>query len=421
MKKSKVRTYFGMGRKIAFSLVLFLLVFAAASIIKIHASSTDNVTGWLWGGSDDGAGNNTGVGWISMNDTNPGAGGSVSYGVNIPSSNGAVSGYAWSEWIGWVQFDVAGDNTTYPGCGFPSVPCNSAKRNGDKLEGWARVLSLPQAGTNAGGWEGWIKLASNSGDPISYGVKINADGTFVKCTSGGDGCAWSAETKIGGVPQGFGWIDFSRAKIVKVPWISAGSTTLSKFDSCKPISATLTDNSGGETVKFANNNATKDVKLATDSSCSTSADSATCSVASAGGSCSVYATTSNFSSGYSQVLDVTCPTCTSTTTTVYVKEAKNCTISCPSSVTIAAGDTGSINCSVTGGSGCVIDTCTKTSDSAGIISSGSPSPVGGKCQVTIKTGASFQDQATVTSQISGDGSADTTIFVKRIGWVETNP
>jgi len=186
---------------------------AAGSTLKTYAG-TENTTGWLWGGSNDGAGNNTGVGWASMNDTNPGAGGAVSYGVNIPDAgcSGAgcdLSGYAWSENIGWIDFAPAGP--------FPAVATGddyayAAKRDGDYLRGWARIAGIKteyeKVPSNSGGWEGWIRLSSDADDPILYGVEIaKMDGTGDSPTF-----AWSGE---------LGWVDFSGALLVFPPEITS--------------------------------------------------------------------------------------------------------------------------------------------------------------------------------------------------------
>lgn len=190
-----------MKKKILLTFFVGAIIFFAVSIAKIKAG-TETGMGWLWGGSDDGGApaNNTGVGWISMNNTNPGAGGTVSYGVNVPDSScsGAgcnLSGYAWSENIGWISFQEAS------GC--PSGTC-SARREGNMLKGWARIMAMPQAEAlvpgNAGGWLGWVKLGSESGDPITYGITLNADGTITKSQT--TSYAWSNE---------LGWIDFSQA------------------------------------------------------------------------------------------------------------------------------------------------------------------------------------------------------------------
>jgi VCBS repeat-containing protein len=177
-----------MKKKLAIITIALILLVAAGLVaagLIAQAGSGDNTTGWLWGGSDDGAGNASGLGWISMNNTNPGADGSVSYGVTIPTGGGNVTGYAWSENLGWINFDPVGP--------YPASPNYSAKRVGDNLEGWARIVYIKEALAqgNSGGWEGWIKLKGSN-----YGVSIDPS------TGALSGYAWSDE---------LGWIDFSGA------------------------------------------------------------------------------------------------------------------------------------------------------------------------------------------------------------------
>jgi hypothetical protein len=224
-KRMKRTNFFSLGRKWFFTLTLFLFVFVAASVVKIQAAG--NVTGWLWGGSEDcdmdkngfrdiicggnntdtpigtngdGTinGNETGLGWISMNGDN--VGGGSDYGVTIPSStcsgNGCkLSGYAWSEWLGYVSFN----ELDLAGC--PSGGNCYAYREGNFLKGWARFMAIKQAGANSGGWDGWISLSG-----LNYGVDITKmDGTGNNPTY-----AWSASWS--GAAE-LGWIDFSRAEV----------------------------------------------------------------------------------------------------------------------------------------------------------------------------------------------------------------
>lgn len=171
------------NKKILLSLIIF---FCFAGVVYIsHAGTGENATGWLWGGSDDGAGNNTGLGWISMNDINPTSGGG-SYGVNIPdvSCSGAgcnLSGYAWSSNVGWINF-------------------NGAQRSGNMLTGWAKITSIETAAAagNSGGWQGQISLSGNATNGNPYGVSIDP------ATNKLSGYAWSDE---------LGWIDFRLASI----------------------------------------------------------------------------------------------------------------------------------------------------------------------------------------------------------------
>jgi hypothetical protein len=199
-----------------------LLVFAVTLIFlfkhssKAEAGASHNVVGWLWCGSEDADmssvdglanGNETGVGWISMNSSNcdsnndgrsdgigscPPAGTvMVNYGVNVPGASGDLNGYGWSENVGWISFNVGELGGCPPGNG----AC-SARRSGNNIEGWARVMSIAQSGS-AGGWEGWIKL---------NGVTIDGSGNII-------GYAWSAENAndplvANNYANGFGAIKF---------------------------------------------------------------------------------------------------------------------------------------------------------------------------------------------------------------------
>jgi hypothetical protein len=173
---------------------LLILPTLLSGAMSLLAHTSDSATGWLWGGSDDGAGITTGLGWISMNNTNQG--GSVLYGVDVPLSNGNLSGYAYSENMGYLAFDNSAGYLT--GC--PDGDCR-AYREGNSLKGWARFVEIADAGTNAGGNTGWIHLSGVAQDGTSYGVSINTDGSF-------SGYAWSDE---------FGAIDFSPASAFTAP------------------------------------------------------------------------------------------------------------------------------------------------------------------------------------------------------------
>ena len=215
-------------RKIIFTLFVFLVCFSLGAAMKVTAGVDDNVSGWLWGGSEDANigpigilndGNETGVGWISMNstdcDTNSNGffdiacGGDditttvVNYGVNIPTANGDLSGYAWSSNLGWISFN----NTDCPAGIFSG--CN-ARREGNNLAGYARIVDIKDALAvgNSGGWEGFIDLS---------GVSINPS------TGDLSGYGWNGENNTdpsvapNNVANGLGWIDFSGAKVSCIP------------------------------------------------------------------------------------------------------------------------------------------------------------------------------------------------------------
>lgn len=205
---------------------LFALFIGIGSPVKHALAGTESALGWLWGGAEmldvngvtppnNGVidGDENGLGWVSMNnrdcDTNDDgtvdasehtanpacpAGGTARYGVDIPSGNGNLSGYAWSEYYGWVSFN-AGD---VAGC--PAGTC-TPRRAGNTLLGWARILAIRDAGLNAGGWSGWISLSDANFGGSNYGVTIDVANHLVSY-------AYSDE---------LGWIDFSITSISPIP------------------------------------------------------------------------------------------------------------------------------------------------------------------------------------------------------------
>lgn len=112
---------------------------------------------------------------------------------------------------GWLNFDPSPDETTFPGCGYPTEPCVDAQVNTDNREelfGWARFETLAAYGrdtASSNDW-GWVLLqGENSADSDEFGV-LYRDGYF-------EGWAWSGGgTLPGGAfdnSVGFGWISFS--------------------------------------------------------------------------------------------------------------------------------------------------------------------------------------------------------------------
>ncbi|MBL7045172.1 MAG: hypothetical protein ISR98_01050 [Parcubacteria group bacterium] len=157
-----------------FMAVLIYGAFFANTINEASAGSVHNVSGYAW--SDN-------IGWISFNCTDTSSCTTSDYGVNI-ATDGDMSGYAWSDNIGWISFN----ESDLSGC--PSGSCE-AKLSSGSLEGWARVLS------NGDDWDGWISLSG-----ASYGVTKNGNNL--------EGYAWDA-SDISGESIGIGWIQFNPA------------------------------------------------------------------------------------------------------------------------------------------------------------------------------------------------------------------
>jgi len=160
---------------VSIALALFLIV------VNVSASTADNVSGFAW--SDT-------IGWISFNCTDTNVCATSSYGVNL-SASGDFTGFAWSDNIGWIDFAPTGPYPTGPG-----TSANPAQLEGDSVTGWIRVCSVFASGCSGalkndiyrGGWDGWISM---SGD--NYGVMLTDDNLH--------NFAWGSEI--------VGWIDFA--------------------------------------------------------------------------------------------------------------------------------------------------------------------------------------------------------------------
>ncbi|MBP6881582.1 MAG: hypothetical protein KBC35_03070 [Candidatus Pacebacteria bacterium] len=179
-----------------------LLVIFGGIVQYVYAGAGQSARGWAFSGTDSTDGTYHGMGWISFNDLNPGSLGGT-YGVNIPTANGNLSGYAYSgngtvpeDGYGWISFNGA----DLAGC----VPALAqATRTGNNITGGARIISIcdgngdgdcRDAGvdnlfTNSGGFDGCVSLAG-----AGYGVSVTG-ASMDQLT----GYAWSSD---------LGWINF---------------------------------------------------------------------------------------------------------------------------------------------------------------------------------------------------------------------
>ncbi len=160
---------------------IFLFVFWIFSFGKTEAGVEHNLTGWAWSEN---------IGWISFNCYNDyngdgilenhctGAGYPSNYGVNLNLSTKIFSGYAWSENVGWITFN----ESELSGC--PQPPCRAWLDSDNRVYGWARALAY------GSGWDGWIRLRDTN-----YGVSLNPS------TNEFEGWAWSDMV--------VGWISFN--------------------------------------------------------------------------------------------------------------------------------------------------------------------------------------------------------------------
>lgn len=187
---------------------------------SINATPDGAITGWGW--SDT-------IGWISFNCITDGSNCATSaYGVTVTPGqelgsgnlnpairNADLSGYAWSPNIGWISFNSS-DTAV---CG-PNAKINFS--NG-AVSGFARAIAGNQSSIISGGWSGCIAFTytidgnnkgvlvydPNSFDGLSYDVATTINGSGVHTQ-----WAWgSSQNNNDGV---IGWIDMRYSNYVVV-------------------------------------------------------------------------------------------------------------------------------------------------------------------------------------------------------------
>ncbi len=175
-------------------ILVFVVSFLACFGILTKAGSGDNVSGYAWSEN---------IGWISFNNTS--GGGSIGYGVDIDSATGVLSGYAWSENIGWIDFN----ETDLSGC--PASPCQAKLDTATKeFSGWARAYrAIEPGGQTLGGWNGWIKLQGLTSGASSqeYGAWLDISGSPYQFR----GWSWGGNETNGDADKKavIGWVSFS--------------------------------------------------------------------------------------------------------------------------------------------------------------------------------------------------------------------
>ena len=191
-----------MNKKYLLSISIILFFIAAFGFLPLknaRAGSSDNVSGWAWSEN---------IGWISFNCTNNGCPG-ANYGVKVSTSTGIFSGYAWSENVGWINFAPAGTypaSPNYQACLDLPGSGQTCDGVGDyMISGWVRACSVFQSGcsgalatsTVRGDWDGWIKLRGTN-----YGLSLDTGVNEVDNWSwGGDDVTTTAV---------IGWVSFNR-------------------------------------------------------------------------------------------------------------------------------------------------------------------------------------------------------------------
>lgn len=131
-------------KTVCFLAVVSLIVTITLFGIRVTSAQSPiaigEITGYAW--SDT-------IGWISFNCSDEGVCGTANYKIEIFDDD-TIAGYAWSDTIGWIQFGGLS------GC--PAGSCDARINGSDELEGWARALSY------GGGWDGWVSLNCTNDD-----------------------------------------------------------------------------------------------------------------------------------------------------------------------------------------------------------------------------------------------------------------
>ncbi len=166
-----------MLKKIIYTSIFIICAIVAVSSYThpVGAVTNDtNLSGFAW--SD-------GIGWISFNNLSDGS--AQEYNVKL-LSDGTLSGWAWADSVGWIKFDPAFTGVSGQGDNF------GAKVNGTSVLGWARACSGTvnkdcASADRTDGWDGWFKLTN---------VSLIADATTRKKFQG---YSWGSEV--------MGWIN----------------------------------------------------------------------------------------------------------------------------------------------------------------------------------------------------------------------
>ncbi len=167
------------------TLSLILLVFLIAPLRVNAACNFHNINGFIWAYT---------IGWISLRCQNT----NVDYGLDINFDAGptaAMTGYAWSSNIGWVDFQPSGPYPTAPNHGaLFTRTSGGATSTAGTITGWAKIDSL--------GSNGWIKLGPLVIGGTDYGAQIGANRAF-------SGWSWNGGDNMDVDPEperGSGWI-----------------------------------------------------------------------------------------------------------------------------------------------------------------------------------------------------------------------
>ena len=217
---------------VAMAVILILVSLSTKPTFRTaSADGVGNVFGYAW--SDN-------IGWIKMNscadqdfngvEDNCVLVGGQNWGVTINNGGtmggqGTLSGYAWSDNIGWINFGgLTGPNGSGP------VATMTLSGNTGTFSGWAKAIN---GGAANSGYEGWVSLAgANYLSPTTGGT---GGVTYNKSAGKIVGYAWGGDV--------IGWIQFGGASTFAN--VTYGVPQVTPFDftiSVAPSTYTTTSN-----------------------------------------------------------------------------------------------------------------------------------------------------------------------------------
>jgi hypothetical protein len=141
-------------------------------------------------------------------------GSSVNYGVRVNTTTGAISGWAWSDNVGWISFNAS------TGC--PDTPCSpTMDMESGYWSGWARATAGGDVATD--GWDGWISLSCKNHAIVClnpYRVQVSP---LTGEVSAENRFAWGADV--------MGWINFWDVTLdVTVPIVSLSASPITVME-----------------------------------------------------------------------------------------------------------------------------------------------------------------------------------------------
>lgn len=209
----QILSLFFIGIALAAGGVILLTEFVVETE-EVEAGTSNNISGWAWSEN---------IGWISFNSIDcdidgdgtyegageaggpapagcPATGTAFDYGVDVNITTGAFLGYAWSETIGWIKFDPT---TTPPGEAVAAPATLDLGTN--EVSGWARACAgsanpetTCEGGTNPDSG-GWDGWIKLRKDPADAGSDYGVN--WNSGTGEFEGWAWGSDV--------VGWISFN--------------------------------------------------------------------------------------------------------------------------------------------------------------------------------------------------------------------